>query len=597
MRVSQAAAVAYCVLFSCCAVSRAQHTMVMHAHESIESDCVSAWQDKIELFPPELIGKLHHRVTTGVTDAQRYFDQGLTFYYGFDTVSAMRSFHMATVLDPSLAMGYWGVALSAGGDLNIPIDDPCMVLAVAQTKLAAQYGGKALPSEQTYIDAIIKRYGLNESTAPANRDPAQLSVPYMLAMRAAYQKYFLNAQDPDPDVAALYVVSLMNLRPWLWWTIWGQKSNEIDLAIQVLENGLRDKRFARHLGLNHFYIHALEEGPQADAVKALPSAQVLVEDAPMRTPHLRHMPAHAFLRAGDWPNVVAANQRAVDADQWWAAQCTAANDLNACNSLLVGHYMSHDMLFLGVGYTNQGRWDDARAIAERAEDNARRFIATQPGLEHYLTTRAMFAIRFGKWDYLASIPPPQQTMPDPHSPTFCSDLKFKLAGAVWYAGQTMVDAQRGQPANEHLYAYNMAADCAVGANVGWGNNSAGAILSIVHWRVLSRIALRQGRTDQAVEFARLAVEMEDLLNYDEPPGWYVYSRLTLGAALMLNNKPFDALNVFSDNLKLHPNDSLSLFGAWQALKALGRTAEAARAYEDFHRQWLDQSQMPSLDNM
>jgi tetratricopeptide (TPR) repeat protein len=133
--------------------------------------------------------------------------------------------------------------------------------------------------------------------------------------------------------------------------------------------------------------------------------------------------------------------------------------------------------------------------------------------------------------------------------------------------------------------------------VGWGNNSAGAILVIVHWRVLSRIALRQGRTDQAVEFARLAVEMEDLLNYDEPPGWYVYSRLTLGAALMLNNKPFDALNVFADNLKLHPNDSLSLFGAWQALKAMGRTAEAARAYEDFRRQWLDQSQMPSLDNM
>jgi hypothetical protein len=77
----------------------------------------------------------------------------------------------------------------------------------------------------------------------------------------------------------------------------------------------------------------------------------------------------------------------------------------------------------------------------------------------------------------------------------------------------------------------------------------------------------------------------------------VYSRLTLGAALMLNNKPGDALNVFVDNLKLHPNDSLSIFGAWQAFKALGQTANAARAYEEFRREWLDQSRMPSLDNM
>ena len=66
---------------------------------------------------------------------------------------------------------------------------------------------------------------------------------------------------------------------------------------------------------------------------------------------------------------------------------------------------------------------------------------------------------------------------------------------------------------------------------------------------------------------------------------------------MLNNKPGDALNVFADNLKLHPNDSLSYFGIWKALTALGRKSEAAIAYEDFRRQWLDQSQMPSLDNM
>jgi tetratricopeptide (TPR) repeat protein len=596
MRFCKGTAVACWIVLACCATAPAQRTLAMHSNGTVESQCKSAWADTIPLFDARDIGTLSHPVSTGDPKAQRYFNQGLTFYYGFDTVSAMRSFHMATVREPSLAMGYWGVALAAGGDLNIPINDPCMVLAVAQTKLAVQHMSQASPAERMYIEAIVKRYGLDDSAAPLDRDPAQLSVPYMLAMRAAYNKLFVGAKDPDPDVAALYVVSLMNLRPWLWWTTSGQKSNEIAIAIHVLQNALSDPRFKRHLGLNHFYIHAMEEGPRDAAILALPSANVLMEDAPERTPHLRHMPAHVFLREGNWVGVVAANERAVAADRWWEERCKNLSD-PACNSLLVGHYMSHDLLFLSVGYANQGRWNEARARAEQAEDNARRFIAAEPGLEHYLTTRAMIALRFGQWDYLGAIPPPQSPMPNPHAKEFCSELKFRVASAVWYAGQTMVDAQRGRSTNGNLFAYNMAANCAASVNAGWGNNSAAAILAVVHWRVLSRIALRQGRTEQAVEFARLAVEMEDLLNYDEPPGWYVYSRVSLGAALMLHQQPQQALDVFDENLRLHPNDSFSLFGAWQALKALGRSGDAERAHQEFLRQWKNPGLMPSLENM
>jgi protoporphyrinogen oxidase len=36
---------------------------------------------------------------------------------------------------------------------------------------------------------------------------------------------------------ALYVVSLMNLRPWLWWTTSGSSSNQINLAIAALQSG------------------------------------------------------------------------------------------------------------------------------------------------------------------------------------------------------------------------------------------------------------------------------------------------------------------------------------------------------------------------
>jgi hypothetical protein len=53
------------------------------------------------------------RVRTNKPRAQDYFNQGLTFFYGFDPESALPSFHQASVLDSKLAMAYWGVALAA----------------------------------------------------------------------------------------------------------------------------------------------------------------------------------------------------------------------------------------------------------------------------------------------------------------------------------------------------------------------------------------------------------------------------------------------------------------------------------------------------
>lgn len=63
--------------------------------------------------------------------------------------------------------------------------------------------------EQLYIQALSQRYATTSS------DTQQRGIYYMLAMKSVYEK--LGTQ--DPDAGALYAYSLMNLRPWLWWTI------------------------------------------------------------------------------------------------------------------------------------------------------------------------------------------------------------------------------------------------------------------------------------------------------------------------------------------------------------------------------------------
>ena len=570
----------------------AQHTMAMHtAANSVSSDCTTGWSKPIQRFSRAEIGNLSHPTSTGNLAAQEYFNQGLMFYYGFDTVSAMQSFHMASVLDTTFAMSYWGVALAAGGDLNIPINDPCMALAISQARIASANLGTASKAEAFYIEAIRARYGLSSSPTPVDRDPAQLSVPYMLAMRKTYQALFLGPTR-DPDAAALYAVSLMDLRPWLWWTTSGEPSAEITAALSVLRAGLGDPAFSHHIGLNHFYIHAMEEAPVSLAVTALPSAKMLMDLAPPRTPHLRHMPAHILLLSGQWSGVVQANTDAVAADQFWVDQCASKS---YCNELLVGHYRSHDLLFLGVGLSNQGVWVKVRQAAEDTENNANKYIKSQPGLEHYLTTRAIMATHFAEWEYVRAIPRPSKSV-DPRLANYCSVLaepeQKPLALAMWYFAQTMADAATSAPVDEHLFAFNETAACATG---GWGNNSASVILAVVHWRLLARIAESQHQPEESIEFARLAVQTEDLLNYDEPPGWYLSSRESLGAALFRSGYYAAAQTVFEADLRKHRNSSRSLYGRWQSLAKQGSPL-AKQAQRDFSAQWLDPSP-PNLDEM
>lgn len=582
-----------CLLFLTAVAAHGQHSLGMHNHSGTGSDsaCLPGRFDgPIDLYPKDQVGELNHVVKT-TPRAQQFFNQGLTFFYGFDSESAMRSFHQASVEDPNLGMAYWGVALAAGGDLNIPIDDPCMLLAIEQIKIAYDLRAMAAPAEKLYIEALATRYAVpSGGPATAFRDTQQLSVEYALAMKSVYE----NLGSQDPDAGALYGYSLMNLRPWLWWTTSGQPSVEIIEVLRVVESGLRT--FPRHIGLHHINIHAQEERPVAEAIQAKASADFLAQNAPPITPHLRHMPAHIYLLLGNWQGVVAANQRAVEADQPWIEECRAKITAPKCNQLLVGHYYSHDLLFLGVGYNNRGDVGTVLRISDTLEENVRRFIDTQPGLEHYLTTKVMMLVHFGAWQQLTQLPPPQSNMPSLKSPSFCADLKHKLAAAMWYFGRVMGNASLGKPTNEDLQGFQQAQGCVQSAGLGWGNNSAYDILKVVHWRMLERIARVKGNKAASQMFALLAVETEALLNYDEPPGWYLSSRETYGASLYLSQDFAKAEQTFREDQKRRPNNSRSLFGLWQALKAQG-SPEASKVEALFNQQWQKGAALPKMEDM
>ncbi|MDQ3487273.1 MAG: hypothetical protein M3468_06005, partial [Acidobacteriota bacterium] len=146
-------------------------------------------------------------VATTNRKAQAFISQGVNLAYAFNHAEAARSFAEAVRLQPDLAMAYWGHALVLGPNINAPMaleDEPKAFELVRQ---AVALKAKATARERAYIDALAKRYtGKPEDRAAADR-------AYAAAMRELVARY-----PQDNDARTLLAESLMDTRPWNYWT-------------------------------------------------------------------------------------------------------------------------------------------------------------------------------------------------------------------------------------------------------------------------------------------------------------------------------------------------------------------------------------------
>ena len=189
------------------------------------------------------LGTCGRSVTTRSPQAQRWFDRGLAWTYGYEHEEAIACYRKALDADPDRAMAWWGIAYAAGPNYNKPWeafdeDDARRSLQTAFEAVARaeERCGAATQTEQALIRALRSRYPSPEPAA----DMCLWNDDYAAAMRAVYREH-----GNDPDVEALFAEAIMNRTPWVLWDLkTGAVAEGADTAeaIEVLEAAIRRRR-------------------------------------------------------------------------------------------------------------------------------------------------------------------------------------------------------------------------------------------------------------------------------------------------------------------------------------------------------------------
>ncbi|MGE0621755.1 MAG: hypothetical protein AB7I04_13975 [Pseudomonadales bacterium] len=495
----------------------------------------------------EGIGPVDFPITSEVELAQDYFNQALTFSYGFNHAEAERSFREAARLDPACGICWWGVALVNGPNINKVMDDTQIAPAWEGVEKALALREGASDLEKALIDAVATRYSEDGG------DRAALDAVYAGSMKAVAQQF------PDnPHVLALYAESLMDLYPWSYWNEDGSPKEHTGALVAAIERAIEID--PQHPGALHLYIHAMEQYTPEKAEVAADALGPLVPVAG----HLVHMPSHIYLRVGRYHDAVLANTEAALADEDYITQCNAQGFYPA-------GYHSHNVHFLWYSAMMEGQKQLALDSAQRLYEAVDLEMARQFGsIQSYLAVRGATFIRFGLWEEALAEPPAPEGMP---MASFMRDYVQGVAlaalGRTDEATAVLERLQAQQASGELESVMDRQGDIA-------------HLLSEIGTQlVAAEIARAKADGTGEIEHLKAAVAAQDALPYTEPPYWHYPIRQSLGAAYLRNDEPALAERVFKEDLDNFPDNGWSLYGLQQARMAQGHDgSELAGALAD-----------------
>jgi tetratricopeptide (TPR) repeat protein len=497
------------------------------------------------------LGAYHRAIKTTSPEAQQFFDEGLALLYGFNHEESFKSFERAAALDPATPMPHWGMSLALGTNINdvAPADrlkQGYAHLAEAETRKAA--GSEV---EQGLIAALGKRYVADPTGDQGVREQA-----YSSAMGELSKRF-----PDDLDVATLYAESMMNLRPWRLYTKDGRPESGTESIVATLEGVMQ--RNPQHPGANHYYIHAVEASTTPErATAAAGRLETLVPGAG----HLVHMPAHVYIRTGQYAKSAKSNADAAAVDEKYFKASGAGQGFYAAM------YYGHNLQFESAAAMFAGNFAQARGAAQRTVTLADPIADQMVMIEPFAAQELVVLVRFGEWAPILEVKAPAPTR------TVQTALYHFARGAA-LAGTGKVAEAEAELVALTAAAAKIPKDAMVGPA-----NAALDVIAVAVSDLTARVAEARQDVPAAIKAFTEAVAVEDRLGYNEPPDWLIPERERLGALLNKAGRFAEAEQVFRADLVKNVGNPRSLYGLYRSLEGQKKSA-AQETRTAFDKAW------------
>ena len=509
-------------------------------------------------------GNYSRKISTKIPLAQNFFDQGLRLAWGFYFPESIASYQEASRLDPSHPMPFWGMAHAIGPNPNsryarMP-DDP-KGEGYKAIKGALDRIEQATPLEKRLIRALYILYDKESIPNNTKRDQAYLS-----AMRKLNQEY-----PDDPDIAALYAASYMSIRRWDYWDKEGNPKDETIPVAEALERII--SKNLSHPGTLHLHIHLIEASLEPE--RALVSANALEATVPI-VGHIVHMPAHIYVRVGQYGKAIENNVRSQAVDKQFA-EIWGNYPLPNIGTYPLSHklHAGHALDFIRYAATVQGNFKTANKVAWQMANRIKGNNVMVMGGQKRVSAPWLVLKIFGKWDQIIALAPEHKGTP------YLDGIWSYVLGSAYLAkGKT--DLALRELSNLKAIAYSPNAD-----QYRVGATPASAVLKLACFGLEGEVLMAQGDILGAIESFSSGVEIEDQNNYTEPPDWAQPMRHYLGAALLKADQPIRAEAVYRRDLKWNQNNGWSLYGLYKALEAQKKEKEANQVFEEWKIAWRE----------
>ena len=385
---------------------------------------------------------------------------------------------------------------------------------------------QASPVERALIEALGHRYA---NPQPEDRTP--LDQAYADAMREVWKQY-----PKDLDAGVFFAEAMMDLRPWNQWSLDGVAQPGTEEIIATLDAVL--KMNPKHPFANHLYIHAVEASPHPERADA---AAERMRNLQPGLAHNVHMPSHIDIRRGRWQQAIETNAKAVADDRRYRKM------LGGKPAGLFPLYAAHNQHMLAFAALMTGQSKLAlKHIRELVADMPAEFVQENPTMaESFFALPLEVLVRFGHWDEILAEP---ENYPDymPFTRAF-----HHGARAIAYGAKGEIENARKE---QTIFRERAAL---VPKETFSGNNSGEAILALADRMIEGELLIAERKLDEGLIELHTAAEAEDKLKYDEPPGWMIPVRHSIGANLIKAGRYAEGLAGLETEVAGHPEDRAS----------------------------------------